>query len=224
MQHSRCPDEYEIEQYYYGQLSLLKDRLIKSHLQRCSRCSEILEEVKRFDQVFLNVAVVEPPPELSALIMQSVAEAQGQAAREIQMVYDSRGDFRSTSQGAESGRGWRIPWAAVATVAVLLLAFIYNGGFSSYWSFANRDTVIMGWTDLESLLEMVEANVLWITFRQVVAAMKVDLFFTWEILARVLPVHFINVLFCSCLVVVIYVEKVLRLRSGGHKDEETLQI
>ena len=225
MWYGKCPDDFEIEQYYYGQLPFLKSLLVKAHIKRCSRCSHLVADVERFDKVLLSVPVVESPKELPDLVMQRIREmdygfglsSESSLDAEYKTVLLSSDDEKRSSGTVVFSP--KTLWAAATLLVIIGVAFRHTlGGYG----LTGRGTYIMGWSDIEALWEILKSNALLTTLNQIIGALRVDTISTLRVLAGSLPNEVFNVLLCGCIIVAFCIRKVFSTRSGGCKHEKTL--
>jgi anti-sigma factor RsiW len=223
--YGKCPDDFEIEQYCYGQLPVLKAVLVKSHIKRCSRCRDAVAEVERFDRIYLNVPIEEPPRELSSLVMQKIADVDYEVNSDWEFSFDSSNAtiLGPVDEEVPSSRTRvflpKLRW--VATMFVIIAGIAFKQNFGGYLSLG-RGTYIMGWDDIGAFWGLVKSNVVWTTLKQISEALKVDAISTLRVLASSLPSEVFSLLLCSCIVVALCVRKVFSTRSGGYKHEKTL--
>lgn len=221
----KCPDDSEIEQFYYGQLPFLKSLLVKAHIRRCSRCTHLVADVERFDKVLLSVPVVESPKELPDLVMQRIREmdcgfglsSESSLDPEYETVLVSSDDEKRSSTTVVFSP--KMLWAGATLLVIIGVAFRQVlGGYG----LTGRGTHIMGWSDIEALWGILKSNALLTTLNQIIGALRVDTISTLRVLAGSLPNEVFNVLLSGCIIVAFCIRKVFFKRSGGCKHEETL--
>jgi hypothetical protein len=212
----KCPSDVELEDYFYGQLPLFKEKRVKSHLRKCSECRQLFEDIQRFQQVLNNIPLEEPPPELCSRIVEGIMTTEAYRPGAEESTYQ---DTEDASRGRRVfGRpAFSLGIRLAATVILVLLSTVFQWRVGTGSGVVNQSSYILSWGDLRQFFDLIQSGVLLNAFRQVFSAFRIDGFSALAILGSALPLQVLSVIVFSGIAGVVSITHVWFSRSGGKR-------
>lgn len=207
MRSGNCPGDVELEEYFYNQLPLIRAKLVRYHVTKCSVCQERLESIRQFDQFFTDIPFREPPPALCNRIIDSIQVSETSA--------DSKTVARDQPLPDAPVLPMKIRWAA--SVALVVLNTLLYWRFGNYVALSESKNYILGWNDIRMFYDLARSGTLRSIFTQIITALKTDGFFSLEIISSVLPGQFLSVIVFSGIATVVLLTHLWVSRNGGRK-------
>lgn len=212
MDSGKCPNNCDLEGYFYGHLPFMKQRFLKHHLRHCSNCRQRLLEIERFHGLFVNIGLVEAPSELPLRIMQSV--------RNCEHLLPSKQTRKPVFSLPVLSPKIRLAAGAV----FVFLSILLKARFVDTLEYAAQADVIFGWGDLGQFVNMLKSGTLAENLRWLLAAFGTEGFSALKVLTLALPAQVFSVVVSSGVTAVVFLSHLRLSRSGGKKHEETVQV
>jgi hypothetical protein len=193
MRTGACPDDTELESYFYDILPSWKSKRVRIHMVACESCRSRLRELEKFDQFLSSIPSEDPPAELSARLAQALDS------------WESPSTVVTTPNIFTLLNSSKVRWAFCGLVIAVTLFVQFR--FPDLLPAGLHLGLFSWWVSIKEMVELIRTGTIWANLSGLFHAVEMDALAVFQIvIGSVLPMQVMNVLVFGgvFLVVLVY--------------------